>query len=262
MKKTKIIIVFLIILFLSLSTYLFFITTSKPFQQENMTIFNNANNFYQQKEYNKSILLYKLLINKGITNADIYYNLANSYYKNKQFAEALVNYKNAEILAPRNADIKANIKFIIDQYTNNDEAIKPTYQTILFWYHYLNLEELIKLTIITSLLVCSIGVIYIFYKHVLTSSLFYIGIIILITLFLSTFIKIYKNYNYSEGIITKNSGLLKSGNNESFSTLGNLVLGDEVKILEKKGNWYKIKLNNDKKGWANKHYVSLIDAHM
>ena len=51
---------------------------------ENTGLFNEANEFYLKKDYEKSAELYEHLIENGYVNSQIFYNLGNSYYLVKQ----------------------------------------------------------------------------------------------------------------------------------------------------------------------------------
>ena len=71
------------------------------FSQEN---WNQANNYYDDQEYEQAINLYESLISEGYQSFDLYYNVGNSYYKLDMFAEAVLFYEKSLLLEPGNED--------------------------------------------------------------------------------------------------------------------------------------------------------------
>ncbi|MEW5820790.1 MAG: SH3 domain-containing protein [Cyanobacteriota bacterium] len=269
-KRTKIVKKINILIILVFITVLFCnfniaIKANTVFNQDNQKLFNEANEFYTNQQYFKAIELYEKLLNSGIYNGTVYYNLANSYFKNEQLGKAILNYKNALIFQPRNADIKANLSFVIDStpdQISTEESMDPMLRVLIFWYYNLNLEELIYLTIVFNVLVCS-GLIFGFiYKNFVLKASNYIGIIILVILLISSGIKLYKNYHPDEGVIVVNETEVKSANGNSYATLFKLHEGTVFNIEDQKENWYKISLSNGQKGWVLKDSIGLINARM
>lgn len=74
--------------------------------------FDQANQAFNQNDFDKAILLYHSVIdNKGIS-ASLFFNLANSYAQNGDTGNAVLYYERALRLEPRNADILKNLHFL------------------------------------------------------------------------------------------------------------------------------------------------------
>lgn len=226
--------------------------------------FTEANKLYNEHQYFKAIDYYKKIINNGINNGYIYYNLGNAYLKNDQIGNAILNYKKALIYQPRNVDIKTNLQFALDETKDQfstEETIEPILQILIFWYYSLNMTELIIITLLANLIMCT-GFIYLsFYSNNIIKVSSYVVLALSIILFTSTIIKIYNNYNVSEGVVVVKETDIKSGYDNSYATVFKLHEGTVFKINEIKGNWYKIILSNGQKGWINKNSIGLVNSH-
>lgn len=225
--------------------------------------FTQANKLYDQKDYINAILLYQHIINKGIQNGNIYYNLANAYFKNEQIGKAIVNYEKALVFMPRNADLRANLKFTLEQTTDQisaEDSCEPVLSLLIFWYYGLNLFELIILTTIVNYLLCACILLGLFYKHEILKVVNFIGIIILVILVISTSVKLFNNYKITKGVVIVPETEIKSGDSTSYSVLFKLHEGTEFQILQQNDNWFKIALPDERKGWINKDSVELVDA--
>jgi tetratricopeptide (TPR) repeat protein len=225
-------------------------------------LFKQANQLYQDGNYNNAIDTYKKLVNQGINNGHLYYNLANAYLKNEQVGKAILNYRKAELLLPRNADIKANLKFAREQTydqiaTGSD--IEPVLKILAFWYYDLNLTEIIVLTIVINFIVCGILVIKIFFKNNILKIVAIAGIIILVILFVSTSIKLINYFRITDGVVITNQAKLKSGHDDSYADLDLIHEGTEFQIDDQKKEWYKIKLKDGRRGWVNKKSIEIIN---
>ena len=97
---------------LLLTVNLLLITFGKA--QDSKSIFQTANTYYQNKQYDEAAKMYLLLIKKDKKNANAYYNLGNTYFHLKQYTNAVLYYEKAKKLEPENKYINHNI-----QLTNN-----------------------------------------------------------------------------------------------------------------------------------------------
>ncbi len=73
--------------------------------------FQQANQFYEQREYESAIRLYESILSEGIESAELYYNLGNAYFRNDDIGHAILNYLRAQRLDPADEDIRHNLEF-------------------------------------------------------------------------------------------------------------------------------------------------------
>ena len=72
--------------------------------------FEEANRFYEQRNYPEAIRRYENLLRQGIS-AEVLYNLGNARFRNGDIGLAIDHYLQARRLAPRDADVQANLRF-------------------------------------------------------------------------------------------------------------------------------------------------------
>ena len=56
---------------------------------------------YEQGDYEKSVIIYKELIEQSSDNADLYFRLGNAYAQQSQVREAVLSYQEAVVRNPR-----------------------------------------------------------------------------------------------------------------------------------------------------------------
>ena len=64
--------------------------------------------------------------------------------------------------------------------------------------------------------------------------------------------------------VNKNSANIRSGASTGYSIKAKVINGDKLEILDKDGNWYKVKLTDESEGWINKEdiYTSEVKPGM
>jgi len=68
-----------------------------------------ANEAYRQRQYADAIEDYEALLREGYRSEALHYNLGNSYYRDGQRGKAILHYERARMLDPSDADIRHNL---------------------------------------------------------------------------------------------------------------------------------------------------------
>ena len=68
-----------------------------------------ANERYERGEYAEAAQQYEALIDRGYSDAALYFNLGNAYLENGDLGRAILNYLRARELSPRDPDIRDNL---------------------------------------------------------------------------------------------------------------------------------------------------------
>ena len=84
---------------------------SLNYQPENTKLFEVANKYYNQGEFELAIENYESIIKNGEHSAEVYFNLANSYYKTNHIASSIYYYEKALKIKPDDVDIINNLSF-------------------------------------------------------------------------------------------------------------------------------------------------------
>jgi tetratricopeptide (TPR) repeat protein len=218
-------------------------------------LYNNANMHFRQGEYPQAIEKYESILKNGIENPDLFFNLANAYFRAGNKGKAIQFYEKAFRLTPRDTEISTNLD--LAQQFIEDKIIIPhqnIFERILIKYY--NFFSLRELAFITSIFFGS-GFL-LFFLMVLSNSrntwFFCVSIGVLLMFIMSIFlittlvkVKEYKSEEY--GIILSDKIDVKSGTQDTYTTVFTLHEGTKVQIRESRDNWYFISLPNGMNGW-------------
>ena len=69
-----------------------------------------ANERYERGEYAEAAQQYEALIDRGYSDAALYFNLGNPYLESGDLGRAILNYLRAQELSPRDPDIRGNLE--------------------------------------------------------------------------------------------------------------------------------------------------------
>ncbi len=227
-------------------------------------IFMQAEKLYSEKKYAEALQLYQSLENEKTHSAILYYNMGNCHYKMQNIANAIWYYEKALKLNPDDPEIKKNLEFANQKirdniplndslnlnnwiisfssfFTSNTWAWLSFLFIILFWINLLivfyNQKLLIKRLSLNSVFVCTVFAFVCWYFSYAS----------------------YKHYTqHTHGIIFQSTAEIKTEPNEKSNTAFILHEGSKVKLEEKKNNWYKISLDENKKGWLQENYLKQI----
>ena len=103
--------------FIGLITLLLYSSTPLPLYA---STFAQANDFYQQSDYEQAAQLYEQCVAQS-PSADAYYNLGNAYFKQGNLSHAILAYERSLRLNPRDKDCKHNLAFAKTQIIDNVE---------------------------------------------------------------------------------------------------------------------------------------------
>src|SRR3990172_11618813 len=96
------------------------------------TSFQQGNEYFRQKQYDKAIETYNLLVQSGFEGTSLFYNLGNSYYRIGKIGYSILYYEKALKLSPTDEDIKHNLRFV---QLSTVDRIQPLPKFFLFdWW--------------------------------------------------------------------------------------------------------------------------------
>ena len=227
--------------------------------------FTEANNFYNNSKYEKSVEIYLEILDSGHHSAELYYNLGNSFYKLNNIANSILYYEKSLKLNPKDKDVTNNLKMvnngIIDDIVKIPESfINNQLNNLSNYFSYASWGSIL---IIFSFLFLLVFIIYFFSKDPIVkrasfTSLFILVVLIGITLKIS-FNAYEKNYIEKYAIIFSTKIEIKSEPNERSENLLTLHSGTKVKIIDSfNEKWVKIKLVNGQEGWINNNEIKII----
>lgn len=215
-----------------------------------------ANDHYAKNQYQKAGEIYQSLINDGQTNGYLFYNLGNTYLRLGKLGPSILNYVHAKQFLPRDEALDANMRVAI--LRTQDQLELPSTNglgSFFFWVNkFTQNEQLIFLGIINLIfwLVLSIWIVR---RTELWNLARKTMMVFLVVTILSVGSKIVLDSKNFIGVILAKNVEVKSDRGVNNVTLFQLHEGSVVSIIASQNDWYQIKLNDGKKGWAQKDFI-------
>lgn len=241
-----------------------FIALNSVFANQAESLMNEANQLYQNKQYEEAIIKYSSILDSDFESIALYYNLGNSYYRSAQIGFAILNYERGLKLDPSNEDLLYNLSivearavdkikdvpklFIVEWWELLISALSTTMWQIIVLLFYLLLLGSISLYFITNS--GTTQRLTIFSSLIgLTGAMFFSVIL---------FAHVQRETSTDYGILTTNTISAKQSPNETSNDLFVIHEGLKVAVHEVFGEWYKIKLSDGKVGWLPKKSLEII----
>ncbi len=220
-------------------------------------LFQQANDAYQQENYQEAINHYKEIIHNGKVSGKLYFNLGNAYYKIDNIGKAILYYEKAKRLIPENESLAFNLKIANVKVQDRIKAPDDTffiilYKKIVYLFSAFTWIMLISLLIfITALL---------FFLSTVIKSLsikqlrpYFFSLLLVAVLILYPAYQKYKTeVLVQEGVILSDVVNIYAAPDSESTKLFNIHEGTVVTILDNDGNWFKIELIDGKQGWLRK----------
>jgi tetratricopeptide (TPR) repeat protein len=220
-------------------------------------IFLQGNKEYKAGNYEKALQAYTSIPDKS---AAVWYNSGNCFYHLGNYIQALVAFKRAqrEATSSLRVCIDSNITQTYDALGVHNQTARSYMQRVyayiqssislrmLFWLQLLFL--IILYAVLVSIWYVRRSALYLTIVSILGCLILLIGITIGIR---------YHTMYYRHGIVVQ-QGSLYVGPDKKYDAAGPVVPADEITILEKRPEWYKVKKEKTV-GWIPAELVALID---
>lgn len=231
-----------------------FLIASLGFSQ-NEQLFEQANDLYNEGDFEDAISRYEAIIETGQHSAALYFNLANSHYKLNHIAPSIYYYEKALKLSPNDKEIHNNIAFArnmtIDAIDKTPEIGFAKFSNTLT--NWLTFDNWAKLSVLLMILFVVFYLVYYFNYGTTKKRLAFITSMSFLILACAAVALAYNNYNLVENdqpaIVFAKEAQVKSEPNLRSSESFKLHEGTKVQILDTVNNWKKIKLADGKTGW-------------
>jgi len=227
------------------------VTMAKSDQEAEL--FNRANDYYSSKDYQKALELYVELTERGINNPDLYYNLGNTYYKLNQIGYAIFSYERALLLKPFNRDTRENLEYI---RRSMKERVLPLYtdgffRTLRVASSYIRPRFITIIEILFFTMLILFLYLYLFIPLRRNSLKKYIFLFAVLFVLFGVANFSYHDYEekHPKGIIVIQEIPVLNAPIAESEILYPLYEGTKVKLLETRGEWLRITLEDGREGW-------------
>ena len=227
------------------------IFTSQLYSGENPTeLFQKGNRYYDSGNFKSAIKTYQQLLDRGIKDATVYYNLGSAYFRDKWLGKAILYYRKAQKLSPRDNDIATNLNysrlFVLDKIKDSPNFSSVFTDKILNWG---TVNEFTFLTFLFYLGSASLGMVTFFKREKIIRRVLAIFVVLFLILLFFATIKISRDSGWQEAVVTSSAVEVYSGPGKEFTLQFTGHEGLEVKIEQKKDDWYLVSLPNGARGW-------------
>jgi tetratricopeptide (TPR) repeat protein len=211
--------------------------------------FKDGVDAYKNADYPGAISAFEDILKGDRESGEVYFNLGNSYYKNKNLGKAILNYKRAKELMPRDSDLKYNLRYALAQV--NDSAAEKENVFVKLKNSYLNfytMGEMVGITIVLTFIIALVFLLALYLKWKNSAINLGTGVLVFVWCVFASglFLKIQSSQN--EAIIFKETPATFEPRKEA-TTYFVLKAGNAVRIVQKDGEWLKIKRPDGKLGW-------------
>jgi tetratricopeptide (TPR) repeat protein len=233
--------------------FVFLLAFSPLFGNQEADIFNRANGFYSAKEYQKALELYTELLERGIENSALYYNIGNTYYKIGRIGYSILNYEKALELKPFDRDTRENLEYV---RRSLEEKVLPLHgEGFLRFLRVSSSYVRPRFFMFIELAFFSVLVAFLLlYLFIPLRRPVFRGYIFFFTVFIVLFGAAYFGYRAYEKrhprgiIVVKKTEVLNAPITES-DVLFPVYEGTAIKLLESRGDWLRVVLEDGREGW-------------
>jgi len=226
--------------------------SSMVFGQQPAELYKTASQLYKAGQFEQAAADYEKIITQGYKTAEVYYNLGNCYYKLNTLNKAIVNYERALKLAPQDEDIQHNLAIANSKVVDKIIPV-PTLAILNAWDNFVSIRSsngwalLAVACIWLSLLFFAVYLFVGFRKFSFSSgSLFVIASIVFISLAVK---QSNKEQQTDAAILMVSNSFVKSAPDANGNDQFMLHEGVKFEILDRVGDWSKIRLADGKVGW-------------
>jgi len=231
---------------------------------EERLLYEQAITEYQNNNFQESLDIFNKLIASGFSSYKLYYNAGNAAFKTGDIPSAILNYEKALLLKPFNEDARYNLEVARTYTIDKLEVIPEVFFTRWFkmFSLLLHTNTWASISLVFFALSLILLAVFLFSARYRLKKLMFISSVIIFFISLLSFTLATMNKsltsNNNEAIVfepvatgTSSPG---SGGNELFV----IHEGTRVKIEDKLGEWYEIKLSDGSVGWIPMNFVKKI----
>ena len=243
-------------------------TTVTPSAEAPTDTSETAAQAYRNLDYKESISLYEALIAQGLTDdkvsAQLYYNLGNAYFRDSQLGKAILSYERALLLDPGDSDIRHNLRFAQNRTVDRIDAAANLF--LANWFrgirNVFSSNQWAATGIILFILFLACVAIYLFIRLLWArKTAFYTGIVLFLLMMAANifaFSQKSERTRKDSAIVMAGAATVNASPDTGSNQLFELHEGTKVKIRNRDGNWFEIRIADGSIGWIHQQDIEVI----
>jgi len=213
--------------------------------------------------YLQAAMRYEHIIAKGgIHNGKLYYDIGNIYFRIKDMGRAILNYRRALEYIPNDPNLQKNLAYARNKRLDKIDEPQETkvFKTLFFWHYDLSTPIKILLFSISFTIFWLLAGVWRFVRKPALGWALFLSVILTMMVGGSLVAEAILLHRVKPGVIIDTSVISRKGNSETYapSFTEPLHSGTEFNLLEKRGNWFYIKLPDGRTCWVPSKSVELV----
>ncbi|MCG8586465.1 MAG: tetratricopeptide repeat protein, partial [Pirellulales bacterium] len=205
---------------------------------------------------------YQTLVDDGLDNGKLYFNLGNAYLQTGDAPRALANYERAAELMPGNRDVERNRAHAAQLLAIVPAGPSGVLDSAKTWVRDLSPSSLVVIAATSWLLLWGalIGQMYskrTLWRPVAVAACLGFATSMGIIGWQST-----QRPTEDRVMVVADSTLVRSGNGSEFAaaTERPLTVGQQYEVVERRAEWFRIRLDSGQQGWVSADQVEMLPA--
>lgn len=223
-------------------------------------IFYKANSYYEQGNFDEVINQYNSIIESGWESGNLYYNLGNCYFKKGELGRALLNYEKARRFIPLDKDLEFNYEYARLLVKGQAATLRKSFPVRIAdnFFEKFTVDGLTILLSVLSILILVSSLIGLFFSPFKTRALIFAALMGMF--FIISFMGIRGKIALlnNEAIVIVEQADAKFEPMDKATTYFILYEGMKVEVISSKGNWHKIKRQDNKSGWIKDSAIAIF----
>lgn len=215
--------------------------------------FGEGNQSYETGNYAAASEKYEAVLQAGNKNGHVYFNLGNARFRQGKKGEAIAAYLAAKRLLPRDPDISANLDFALKGVADKlDPTLnRSAFVSLFFWTENLTTKEQVYFGAALLAFGALLWALSVFAASLHAFRNFAIAIWFFAMVCMAG-LSVAASEDLPWAAVTANIATVYSGPSKTAnSAVFELHEGAPVAIDKVEGDWYKIRLSDNKRGWIN-----------
>lgn len=205
------------------------------------------------EHFRKAIEGFRALADAGYDNAAVEFNLGNAYARLRQWGRAIVHYRRAERLDPTDTALGGNLRHARQQVTPYVEpaASQQVIDRLLFWTHSTSISERFWIAALCSIAGWAGLAAWLFARRGVILLLAICVILLGVANGVTVIAQLHEWSTRPPAVVVAEPATLRQGRGEAYDPVLENALGPgvELRILEERGDWARVRLVNDLTGW-------------